>query len=462
MMQLQTVSGASRTNKLRAHLRSDVTKNIVAMLGEKLLLLVNGVVVTSYIARQLGPENWAPIAWCIAACAILMPIAGAIQPLLLRHLLEKPDQARSSFTTAGVMSALMCIPLALIAFGLLWFMENPARSYLPGSALLLASVIIRPLGLVEAYFQARLLMHQVAGLRMASTIISSTLKLIAVTMGGGVNEILLIFAIEQAVGTLALFVLVLSNGARVKPRGQYSQGLARKWSKVLLPTIISSLGVALYLRADQLMLANYVTRHELGNYSVAVLFAEAPFFLATAIVGALTPRLTRIFDEGRGEERYLIKLGEITTILVGVGLIIAAFMYLLGPVVIRLLLGHQYASAEPYVRILAWSVPFVFMGSLQASATVLYARQNLAVLRLVLAAVTNIAANLILMPMYGAMAAACTTVAAQSIAAWLGNYVHPASRAIAKQQTAALFCVPMFRWAHQKITRNGESGELNQ
>jgi PST family polysaccharide transporter len=433
-------------------LRSRAGINVGALTLERSVQLLNGLLVTSFIARRLGPENWAAIAWCLALCAVFFPLAAAIQPMLLKQLIERPERGAAAWSTATLISGLVCVPLTGIAFVCLALMGGPAQDAAWGSAVLLGVLFVRPLVLAEAYFQARLLMDRAVAFRLTVTVGASLLKLVTVLLTDNVNLLLLVYAVEQVVGVIGLAWLARAHSRkRVQGRARpcIDKTLTRSWAKLLVPTMLATLSVSVYMRVDQLMLAHFVAHETLGRYAVAVLFAEAPFFLATAVMCALVPRLTTTFDQGRGEDAYLRHLELVTGVMVALGVVVAVGMTVAGPITVKLLLGEQYAAAGPYVQVLAWSAPFVFLGAVQASVTVLYSQQSIALIRLLAAGALNVGANLALLPLYGAMAAAVTTVASQAVAAWLGNFLHPATRSIARQQSKALLGVPLWRHAHR-------------
>ena len=110
-------------------------------------------------------------------------------------------------------------------------------------------------------------------------------------------------------------------------------------------------------RLDQFLVAAFVSRAALGQYTVAVGLGESVWWISSAVAMVLLPRLTRMDRERAREMTPLISRN---TVLVSVGA--AAVLVVISPVLIRVLFGGEFTPATTPLMLL-------MPGIIAASAT---------------------------------------------------------------------------------------------
>ena len=161
----------------------------------------------------------------------------------------------------------------------------------------------------------------------------------------------------------------------------------------------------------------------IASYKVAANIPAALTFIPSAIDTVLLPRFARMQGEPR---RLLSAYGKVITAVCGMNLLVCIGAFLFGPQVMTLLYGAQYEDAAACFFILI--VGYFFSCVRSVSYGVLYSQRKVGVNLTVVAlsAVLTITLNMLLIPIYGSIGAACASAAVNLAAAvvMVGYLIH--------------------------------------
>jgi PST family polysaccharide transporter len=203
------------------------------------------------------------------------------------------------------------------------------------------------------------------------------------------------------------------------------------------PMIISGVSIAVYMKIDQVMLAQILDTTAVGVYSAAVGISEIWYFIPMAIVSSVFPSFiqARIGDESLYYQR-IQKLFSLMTVL---SLSIALPMTFLSSSLIKIFFGDSYSAAGPVLAIHIWTSLFVFLGVAQSPWDLTENLTRLALFRMASGAILNIILNIFMIPAYGVVGAALATVISQAFASVILNAVHEKTKRIFNLQIKAMF-----------------------
>jgi O-antigen/teichoic acid export membrane protein len=178
--------------------------------------------------------------------------------------------------------------------------------------------------------------------------------------------------------------------------------------------VAGGLLVELNTRVDILVLGFFTNDATVGIYSIASIFAEGMYQLLLILRINYDPMLARLIAQGKADElRALIALGK--KLAYGAMAVAGVCAVIAYPFVLQLLIGKaEFAASWPVFAILvaglmisAGFVPFsgiLQQGGHPAAQSMLFAT----------VVALNIAGNLVLVPLYGAIGAAVATAFAQA------------------------------------------------
>jgi polysaccharide transporter, PST family len=207
--------------------------------------------------------------------------------------------------------------------------------------------------------------------------------------------------------------------------------------------VVAALSVVIYMRIDQIMLGALSTRAENGLYAVATSLSEVSYFIPVAVMTSLGPVLTGLHE--RDPDAFLLRLQQVFSLLAA-----GAYVAMIGSVVVArpligVLFGDRYAGTVLPFVILTVSIPFVFLGTAQNIWTILEGHQVLALVRACAGSVLNVGLNFLLLPRFGAVGAAITTVVANVTTSYAGNALSPTTWPILRLQSRALLLLDLRR-----------------
>ena len=277
----------------------------------------------------------------------------------------------------------------------------------------------------------------------SAAFVSASIANILVTVGA---TLILVVALDKGpigvivgnfTGTLAVYaVLVLYR--REQLGLEFDRNLLRRMNTFGLPLVPSALFLWITNFSDRIFLVKLADVHEVGLYSVGVRIASALVLLLTAFRLAWPAFAYSIDDDAAARRTYAYVL----TYLVVVTTWVATGLALLSPWIVRWITSKpDYESASRVVGPLAFST-VAFAGYMVVAIGVGRSRRtqfNWVVTGV--AAVVNIALNLILIPPYGMMGAAIATIAAYTTMfvgmAWWSQRIYPVAYQWRRVGTAA-------------------------
>ena len=163
----------------------------------------------------------------------------------------------------------------------------------------------------------------------------------------------------------------------------------------------------LNFRTDQLLLGFLGTEAALGLYAVAVNASEMLLYLPSAVGAALIPAVARMAHAERGATT--LRVFRMTMLGTAAGVAVAAVT---APILLPLVFGSRYEhSVAPFMLLLPGAFGFVAI-SVCSSALVAAAAPGLSSLGPVVALVSGLALDFVLIPPYGARGAAVAATGA--------------------------------------------------
>jgi O-antigen/teichoic acid export membrane protein len=273
--------------------------------------------------------------------------------------------------------------------------------------------------------------------------VAATILLVVVHRGHALGVV-----IGNFIGTLSVY-LVLLGYRRYQLGLQFDRHLLRQMNRFglpLVPSALAQLGVKIKVRIvlapainfiDRIFVAAYKGPGEVGVYSVAVRISSAVVFLMIAFRTAWPAFAYSIEDDREARRTYAFVLTYVVLVLSWVSLGLGA----LAPWLVDLLTAPAFHRASKAVALLA------FAGTAYAGYVVLAigsGRARKTQLNWVItgaAAVVNVGLNVALIPPYGMVGAAVSTLASY-VALFVGmtlygQYVYPVAYQWRRVLTAA-------------------------
>lgn len=414
-----------------------VASNTSWLAGEKMLIMLISLLVSIYLARELGPENWGYISYLLALVALLTPFSSlGLNAVVTRELVNSPHlESRIMVTTllfrvvGGLIGMLLCLVAVIFLLG-----EESGRSL--GLILaLLVSGVFNAGRVVEFWFQSRMENRYVSMLRISLRLFFAVAKVIAVAVHSPMWLVVLIFAFELAFIGLGYVMLFLVRGGKL-PLGAFNFSYGWRLLKHSFWLILSAMAAVIYLKIDQVMLAKMQGDASVGIYSVAVQLSEVWFFFPTAFAAAVFPVLLKTRNVDR--VRYEQQLQTICDLLLLAGLLLSLAVIVVSPWFIKLVYGTAYSDSAAVLSIHIFGAVLVFMRALVSKWLIAEHLLKYSFWSEGGGAIVNVGLNLLLIPKYGYFGAAIATIVAYFFSCYACFWAFGKTRPVAKIMTRSL------------------------
>ncbi len=388
--------------------------NAVLILGARTLSRLIALVVVVRLANHLGAAGYGQFGTLVAYSALVGVAADlGLNTLYTREASRRPAELGSYLATLMlgklplIAVAILLLAAGLWQAGLLWLLG-------PG-AVMLALSGYSTLFRNSFYALGELKLEAVAIIIETATL--AGLVLAGARNGAGVAyfvwSYIASYVVSIAYTAVALHALRLAH-----LRFGFDRRLFVRWVRAALPLAAGFLLTNVYFRADVPILQHFRSFAEVGWYQLAYKPFEATQFVPLAIQAVVYPVLSVYFAAAPDRlDRAYQKFFKV--------LVLFGWPLTVGVAVLAHPLTHTlrlYPQSEPALRILAFGIVFLFANS--AFTAMLYStdRQHRYAWATLIAATFNIGLNLLLIPVFGYLAASSTTVLTEAlltIAGWL-------------------------------------------
>jgi O-antigen/teichoic acid export membrane protein len=227
---------------------------------------------------------------------------------------------------------------------------------------------------------------------------------------------LMVIIVASFAGTIATTVLsyLVARRRFGRLRLDVTQAAWPGLIRAALPIGLLQLFYSIALRADTFLLKHWQGNEAVGWYSAAYDIAFGLFIVASAVNASLFPTVCRLSDARPNAARSLAR--QAAKVLLLFSLPCAVGGGLIADRIVQLIFGAQFVPAGILLRLLLFALPIRFLVGLGNNLTIAYNRAWQAAGIAAFEAALNVSLNLLLIPGYGAQAAAAISIACEALA----------------------------------------------
>jgi O-antigen/teichoic acid export membrane protein len=244
--------------------------------------------------------------------------------------------------------------------------------------------------------------------------VASLAKVAVMVFDWGLLAMAVTYVLEVVVvACLLWWVLIRKNQIHL-----YRQALSAlttpalyKHIRITLPLLLTAFIQALYLRIDQLIVASYLSPHELGLYATSMRMADIAAVFPIIVTTALYPMLARQYALP-GQVAFVAMYRGMLTALVFGALAFILIIQFFSVELTTLLFGPSFAGSAWPLRLLVLSTLTTYVGYMWHAWMVLENQGALLFRSSVVSVVVSFAGSMWLVPRYGIEGAAFSTAVA--------------------------------------------------
>lgn len=438
MFTLQTLKGYDRRKIF------DLVKNTGWIFVDKMFRMAASLLVGVWIARYLGPSDFGLLNYVSVFPLLFTAFAGlGLTNILFNEFIveSNPSSFKILLTSsifikfiAGVVSFLGIIIVSV------YMHTEPLMNIL--ITISATSLIIQSLDVIDVYFQSQRAVKYSVIPKLIVFFIATCFRVFGLWNKAELLFFVAVTALELLLSSLISFAIYTNYTGLTFSDIRIDRTLIKRLLRLSWPLMLSELFLFLYARIDLIMIKQFSTTAELGNYSVTMRITDLWYFIPIAITTSLVPSIINIRQIDYRE--YLNRYGYLLNMLAAISLTIGLILTLTADPLINFLYGNKYQGVGQILSINIWTGLFVFIAIGSDRWFIVESKQKFVLYRTIAGAFINIALNFTLIPPFGALGASIATLIAQVFASYLINGIYSSTREIFYIQTKAIFFPPLF------------------
>ena len=396
----------SQTQTKKRSLKS----NFLYQASYQVLLILIPLVTTPYLSRTLGAEGVGVFSYtqAIANYFVMFATLG-MSTYGVREIAAAGDDrdARSRTFCSAYASQLLVSLVVVVVYALYTAFAQPAGGVLVA--------LVWGFWVFSAAIDISWMLFGVEEFKIP-TIINIITKL---------ATLIIIFGFVHGPGDLWLYCLAISgslcaNQVLLWPLvRRYINFVRPSWGEVVkhfkpnLVLFIPVIAITLYTSMDKVLLGAMAGMVQAGFFEYSEKLSKMPLAIVTAMGTVMLPRMTASLAEGKREEALGL-LENAVWAMMAMAFALAFGIAAIAPEFAPVFLGEEFASCDVIMMVLAIVIPVISMTNVIGRQWLIpMQRDKYYTISVCIGAVVNIAVNLVLIPMFGAMGAAIATVTAE-------------------------------------------------
>ena len=402
-----------------------ILSNLFWQFGNQAITILNGIFITAMVAGHLGPESFGILGSSLSVINIFAPLFTlSLDSILVREYLQSPASRAQVFWTAVTARGLMSIFIIALLFAALQngIIVSASKAEYLTLCIAILSCLYSPLSVARLIFDAELSSKYVVVASNTVILASACAKIFMVANGYSLVPFALISFFEMLVIGIATIWIAYAKGwmpvFKLPSWRIFRTLLSESW-----PWMLSGLSVALYLNLDMFMLRSWRSASEAGIYSVVVRMSSIWYVIPTVLCSSFFPSLATLHRTDR--EKYRIRLLEFFSLNVAIAYACVISSLIVLPILIRILYGSKYEASIPIFYCHIFSIVFGFAGVARSQHLILERLHHFSMWATFAGMVVNVSCNCALIPKFGALGAAISTITGQGVAVLLSSAFMP-------------------------------------
>lgn len=406
---------------LKKIFKSSVIKNAGWIIGGKIFQMFLSLVVGILTARHLGPSNYGLINYAAAYTAFFTVLCTlGINSVIVKEFVDNPGKEGKILGTTLGLQFLSSLLSVITIFCISLFLDKNEPTTQLVVILYSFGSIFHIFDVFNYWFQSKLESKKTTLASLIAYIVTAVYKIILLSCNASVIG----FAVANSIDYLCIAVFLLltyikDKSGRFTFSWSYGKTLLKKSYHYILPNLM----VAIYAQTDKIMLRHIAGPAETGFYATASTLCMTWCFVLAAIIDSLKPPIMQLHKKDPKEFNRLNRIQY--AIVFYVSVFVSIIFVFLGEFVIKILYGSAYIPAAAPLKIITWYTAFSYLGVARNTWIVCEEKQKYLKHLYIFAAIINVLLNLLLIPFWGAVGAALTSLISQILIIFIPLLIKP-------------------------------------
>lgn len=369
------------------------------------------------VSRYLGPTNLGLLSFVQNYLGGFLTITAGMDFYFVWKLAKIENKEEETLLYVGHKFNILLV-LSLVGTVSAFFVLPKSIAYMV--LILLAPSFLQSFTAFNLYSAVTNRAKRLSFFQVFSSVSLLIIKVVLVKLEAPLQAFIAVTAIDMFLSGLLLAIYYVKISFWKKTISEfYFPSLLKSFTFIfsIKTSIVALASWQLLLRVDQLALATFSDSYLLGIYSAATKIAEMPNFLAGVLSTALISKISLIASNGTRETRK--NLNRMVLIFLGMGSFLAICIIIIAKLAVKIVYGDAFVQSGTVLEVYALSIPAMFMNYLFLGIYGTRDRYTFQLVNFTLALVINVGLIYVLMPKFGVIGVAFSTVIAYTASALL-------------------------------------------
>lgn len=396
-----------------------IFRNTLFTIGAQIALRASGFLLNILIIRRLGDDNYGQYAWVLAWANFFSFIGDlGITQYMTREYAREPEKGKKLFWDVTVIRMILAFVTSVISVSFALLKPDPVESRVALAIGLYTSTyffmaIIAPLSSVISGYQR---LDIISILTVISQILYLAISVLILFVWNDFVALISATVLTLPI-MLGIIIWVIRRYKMSPPTFKISPSL---WLGLIwagLPFALNQITLTSAYQFDTIIMQQFYTSNVVGWYNAAYNLTRSLLIFTSAFSSALGLTLMREYVNNPEVIRPWYYRSVKFMLLIGLPLSVGGMI--LSSKLIPFIYGHEYQAAAIAFAILIWDTPLLMYTAHCGNLAVAMGRERRTASIYFTEAVLNIILNIILIPRYGIIGAAFTTIATEFTGACL-------------------------------------------
>lgn len=378
--------------------------NTVIQIAGKIISVILSIFTVVLITRYLGTEGYGNFALVFTYVSFFSVISDfGLQLAMVRELSQNENEEKP-YGSFLLLKSILILLSSLIAIITLFFLPYVYPIKL---GIFIAIIAVAFSGITNygtSIFQSRIRLDLVTYIDVLTKIFTVGFIIFFVYMKLNLYFIISTVLIGNSIG-LAITFFLLKETFYFK----YDKSQIKKILTMSFPIGITSFVGLAYFKVDTIMLSVMKNPTEVGLYTLSYKVLENFVLIWGFYMASVYP----LFAKFKGESSFN-KMNKLLInsffIAILISTLIIIFGIIFAPFIIDTLAGKEFDNSINSLRILLFSIPFLFINNLLSDFCIVLKAIRIIFIGILISLIINILLNLWLIPLYGFIGASYVTV----------------------------------------------------
>lgn len=414
---------------------SKVAKNSMWIIADRIFQMIISLIIGSLTARYLGPTNYGIINYGASIIALFLSIAKlGLENIIIKEYVDNRNKNGEIIGTAMILRLCASFISILLIFILITILKPNEEIIIVVTMLQSLSLIFQSYEIIDYWFQSNLQSKYTSIAKSIAYTIVAIYKIVLLLLGKPVEWFALATTLDYFIIFIFLYIVYKKKSTQ---KLFFSKSILKGLLSKSYHFIISGMFVTLYMQMDKIMIGEFLGSSQVGLYSSAVTICTLWGFIPDALINSFRPVIYEL--KSKNEKEYANKLKLLYFIVFWLGIVFATIISIFSKLIINILFGSAYISAQVALMIAVWYTAFAYLGSARNIWFISENKIKYSKKCVIFGALSNLILNYILIPIYGINGAAVATLISQIIVALIAPLFYKEIRISTKIMLEGIF-----------------------